>query len=301
MDGQQFDTAEWIHVTSFDFAQVPFELVYDHVMPDLDAKIAICQPALRGARSCAADCPDRTRSDRVCPLGFWGTSKIVERRQHSIGRLEATDSEQRTVSVRIGAVVAVAPQANADDATASQRIDQAVAGFLGDESSVLADGWTGLEEALATPRGLLCLVPHTLPAERKADYLGVKLQLGTEIRRLIALNRRYVNPDDREPGPVVLALGCDTASVHASFATFVSRLHSLGAEIVVSTISQIPGREVADFVERFMRHLADQLAAGDGRFGAALTATRRETLCGGDVLALALTATGDADVRIGTT
>ena len=46
-----------------------------------------------------------------------------------------------------------------------------------------------------------------------------------------------------------------------------------------------------------MTRLGDQLAARDGRFGAALTAARRETLCEGDVLALALTATGSGQAE----
>jgi hypothetical protein len=98
----------------------------------------------------------------------------------------------------------------------------------------------------------------------------------------------------------VLALGCDTASIDASFEDFVAQLHSVGAEIVVTAIAQIPGKEVADFVVRLMRLLAKQLAqTGQHRFGAVLTAARRETLCEGDLLALALKATGDGDVQIG--
>jgi hypothetical protein len=70
--------------------------------------------------------------------------------------------------------------------------------------------------------------------------------------------------------------------------------------VVVSAISQIPGKEVADFVERLMTSLDETLQQpGEHRFGAVMTAVRRETLRHGDVLALALTATGDGDVRIG--
>ena len=298
-NGQAFADAAWIHVMSFGVGDVPFELIYDHECPDLDTPTTVCARALAGEKSCAVDCPDRLRSDRVCPFGFWGTTKVIERRRHSAGRLDGSASEQRLVRARAGGVVGVAPQANADDPQAGTRIADAVAGFVDKGTSVVVDGWSSLEHALISQRSLLCLVTHTIPGADPGD-LDTQLQLGSELRRMVTLNARCINPDKRQPGPIVLALGCDTATIHASFASFVARLHALGAEIVVSAIAQIPGKEVANFIERLMTHFADELSkAGEHRFGAVLTATRRETLCEGDVLALAVTASGDGDVRIG--
>ncbi len=75
-----FDEVEWVHVSTFGAADLPVELVYTHPMPDSDEKVPVCPTALAGADRCAADCPDRNRSDVVCPFGFWATSKVVERR-----------------------------------------------------------------------------------------------------------------------------------------------------------------------------------------------------------------------------
>lgn len=298
-DGGFHDDADWIHITSFGVAAVPFELIYTHVMPDLDQTVRVCAPALGGQAACAADCADRARRDRVCPFGFWGTTKTIERRQHSPDRNDPTPSEQREVAVRTGGVVAVTPEANAEDATAADRIAAAVAGFVTAGSSVATPTWKDLQTAVASPRHVVCLVTHTVEPEDRTRTLDVKLQLGAEAIRLTSVDRTYINPTPLQPGPIVLALGCDTAIIHASFASFVARLHTLGAEIVVSAISQIPGKEVADFVERLM-HALDQVLAtpGEHRFGSVLTAARRQTLLTGDVLALALTATGDGDVRL---
>ena len=299
-DDDFFDDATWIHVTSFGGSTIPFELIYTHPMPDLSSTVEVCGPALADASTCAGDCAERTRTDRVCPFGFWGTSKIVERRQHTAHRADHTASEQRQVPVRTGGVVAVTDQANLDDPTAGSRIAAAITGFVAVGSGVTAANWTDLEQAVAETRNILCLVTHTIEPDDPEDDLAVELQLGGESRRLVAIDRRFFNPAARQPGPIVLALGCDTATIHASFATFVSRLHGFGAEVVVSAISQIPGKEVADFVERLMTSLDETLQQpGEHRFGAVMTAVRRETLRHGDVLALALTATGDGDVRIG--
>jgi hypothetical protein len=296
----RFADASWIHVTSFGMANIPFEIIYDHEFPDTDnKKVSICGRALAGKRSCAADCRDRSRDDRVCPFGFWGTSKIVERRVHSSDRRDVSVSDQRLVPVRKGGVVGVTQQANKLDKNASTRIADAVSGFVDAGTSTFVEGWSGLEKAVVTPRNLLCLVTHTIPGQHPGDF-ETKLELGVELRKLMLVGAKFINPGNRQPGPVVLALGCDTESIDASFATFVAQLHSVGAEIVVSAIAQIPGKEVADFVVRLMRILAEELAlTGQHRFGAVLTAARRETLCKGDLLALALTASGDGDVQIG--
>jgi hypothetical protein len=66
------DDDPWIHVVSFGDARVPFELIYTHRMPDRDDEVPVCDTALAGATDCTAGCPDRGRSDRVCPFGFWG-------------------------------------------------------------------------------------------------------------------------------------------------------------------------------------------------------------------------------------
>ena len=101
-----------------------------------------------------------------------------------------------------------------------------------------------------------------------------------------------MNPADLEPGPVVLAIGCDTAEPRGVVQpTTCGLLFGAGAELVVSAISPVPGKKVADFVVRFFAALPAYLATpGIHRFGEVLTAVRRRTVADGDVLGLALTA-----------
>jgi len=69
--------------------------------------------------------------------------------------------------------------------------------------------------------------------------------------------------------------------------------------VVLSALSPIPGKGVADFLERFMPLLKTSLAApGQHRFGSVMLAARRATIATGDLMALALSATGDADVEL---
>ncbi|HEY7627084.1 MAG TPA: hypothetical protein VH761_08445 [Ilumatobacteraceae bacterium] len=295
-----YDDVTWVHVSSFGGGHVPFELIYDHPMPD-SFDVPVCPSALAGAEECTKDCADRKRSDVVCPFGFWATSKVVERRLHTTNRRAAVVSDQRKVAVRQGAAVAVTPKADVDDHTASTRIGQAVSAFTAPGTCTITATWDELEQAVTNPCNLVVLVTHTIDPEDPEDDLTTQLELGQEAKFVRNIDKRYFNPTPNEPGPVVLALGCDTNEVQASYASLVQRLHSAGVEIVVSAISQIPGKEVADFVQRLTEVLAVLLADANGdpkRFGAVMTATRRTTLLRGDVLALALTASGDGDVQL---
>lgn len=295
-----YDDVSWVHVSSFGGGHVPFELIYDHPLPD-SFDVPVCPTALAGAEECTKDCADRSRSDVVCPFGFWATTKVVERRMHTTNRRAAVVSDQRKVAVRQGAAVAVTPKADVDDSTASTRIGQAVTAFSAPGTCSITATWEELEQAVANPCNLVVLVTHTIDPQDPEDDLTTQLELGQEAKFVRNIDKRYFNPTPNEPGPVVLALGCDTNEVQASYASLVQRLHSAGVEIVVSAISQIPGKEVADFVQRLVDVLAVLLAEANGdpkRFGAVMTAARRATLLRGDVLALALTASGDGDVQL---
>ncbi len=288
-----YDDAEWIHVSTFGGADLPVELVYTHLAPDA-ADVPVCPTALAGALECAADCPDRSRSDCVCPFGFWATSKVIERRAHTGGRTSPTAGAQRAVPILTVGAAGVSVKADEVDPTSSARILAAV------ESAVAAGGfhrvstWADLKPLAQLPAQLLVLITHTIPGDTP------QLQLGSDILGLRFIDTKHVNlGTPTVPGPVVLAIGCDTEALEAGFSDYPGRLIGAGAEIVVTAISPVPGKTVADFVVRFFEALPAYLATpGVHRFGEVLTAIRQRTIATGDVLALALTAAGDADVAL---
>ena len=294
------DDDPWIHIVSFGDALVPFELIYTHEMPDNDDEVPVCGPALAGAAECTAECADRTRSDVVCPFGFWATSKVVERRVHVDDRTRATAPLQRKVAVISGAVAGMSTKADEEDATASQRIVDAISAVVPKDRFRRVTTWKQLAEAVDVGRpGVIVLVTHTVKPPNDDDVLAVKFELGGDVHPAHRVDDTFVNPGLREPGPVVLALGCDTGDLDIGFADWVTTLHAAGAEVVVSTLSPVPGKEVALFIERMFSLLPKQFAsAPPHRFGAVLTAVRRATVATGDVLALSVTASGDGDVEL---
>jgi hypothetical protein len=146
---------------------------------------------------------------------------------------------------------------------------------------------------------VIVLVTHTVKPPKEGDALDTKFELGGDVRDGSRVDDRFVNPGLLEPGPVVLALGCDTGDLDIGFAGWVETLQVAGAEIVVSTLSPVPGKEVAMFVERMFTLLLKEFEnAPPHRFGSVLTAVRRATVATGDVLALSVTAYGDGDVEL---
>ncbi|MDO8361875.1 MAG: hypothetical protein Q7V88_03190 [Actinomycetota bacterium] len=291
-----YDDAEWVHITTFGPSHVPYELIYTHPMPNNRDGVPVCQPALDHADRCEASCADRSRADRVCPFGFWATSKVVERRPHVDGRTNVL-ADQVSVAVRTNAMVAVTKKADAKDPTTSARIRAAVGGFC--KAVSVATGWADVHAAAEAGPSLLVWVTHTIRPELDDDMLGADLELSGSTLPVINVAAEYVNPQGRTPGPVVLALGCSTEHLPASYSSYETQLFGAHAEVVVTALCEIPGSVVAGFVERLVEALAAVLANdGHHRFGQALTAARRATIRQGDLFALALTSAGDGDVQL---
>jgi hypothetical protein len=292
-----YDDADWVHITTFGPAHVPYELIYTHPQPANHTGVPICQPALDGAVGCSEGCADRDRADRVCPFGFWATSKVVERRPHVDGRSEVL-ADQVDVPVRSSAMVAVTKKADTVLAETSARIRKAVEGFSA--SVAVADSWDEVSEAADRGPTFVVWVTHTIDAEDPVEQaFGPYLELSGTTLAVIDVQAPYLNPDVRRPGPVVLALGCSTEDLAASFSSYETQLFSAHAEVVVTAICDIPGAAVASFVERLVVALGAVLdGAGQHRFGQAMTEARRATIRTGDLFALAVTSSGDGDVRL---
>lgn len=295
VDGTYHDEDNWIHVSSLTTGDVPLELVYSHPMPSNDDEVPVCAEALGGAESCERACGSRHDAGVVCPFGFWATSKILERRNHVAGRLLSLPSTARRLSPLRSSVVGWSDKANEGDGTASDRICIALEAAVA--TSAVATSWADLDNEAREHPALVVLVTHTV--EPQAGNDDIALELRGDLREIHRINETAVNPGRREPGPIVFALGCDTSSLEAGFSDLVLNFHAARAEIVVSALSPIPGKGVADFLERFLPALVTQLSDGQPhRFGAALLAARRATIARGDLMGLALRATGDADVEL---
>jgi hypothetical protein len=281
-------------------AYFPFEFAYDYDAPH-PPDVTLCAEGVRllaeGTRG--STCPATHDSSVVCPLGFWGLSKTIERRtyQHPgrgqprfLVRSRPASGRDR-ISLDAGSMFAAS---NRVDAFAPGSI-AAVAAALAATSaghSLRADSW---EEWIADIRArrpaLMVLLPHTV-YDDTSGFFG--LEIGEHDRCFAdQINTEFVHQGDQ---PVIVSLlGCETAVAGSiSFETLPARFVTAGAEIVLATITEVLGRHAAPIASRLVTILYEEVNAGARTIGDVMVILRRRLLAEGIVAVLAVTAFGDA-------
>jgi hypothetical protein len=289
------DTAEIIQLLDADPTQpLPIEVVYDRGGVTSEA-VPCAEWSNALATGSCANCPvpkGAFRSPHICPMGFWGLKKVIERQtgtgvQTPPGRLEPLTSVMFAASGNV---------LEGDYNTTRNVLKRAKFPKL----TVVTkwEKWTGLIKR-AKPT-LIVMLPHQdYDATLEMDYLeiGQNSQL-----RSGELTDEYIRAPDG-PFPVVLLLGCRTATASVSYQNFVSAFRSNGAPIVVGTLATVLGRDAAPIAQQFVNQLIG-LRAKDTepqriRFGETMRAVRRRMVGAQNVAALGLIAFGDSDWEVG--
>jgi hypothetical protein len=294
----------------------PLELLYDRRIADgLGApKVRLCKqaPAHAADGNCPGNCDGADTGAVVCPFGFWGVSKIIERhvggaapeRSGSYKLAIGPDVERHRLRL-VGGLAAAADRANDNDASAWS----AAAPRLG-ASFQLAQSWQELGEKASAlresgqPADILMLVTHT---NRTRE--GVELEIGDGDARAIDLSwdplvlrepEAFKGAAAGRPNPVVMVLGCSTAGKGSDIYGAPTRFLSEGAPAVVASITTVLGRHIVPVGVRLLEELR-RLAGAGGRgslLGEAMLAARRTCLLEGNAAVLALVSFGDTDWQL---
>jgi hypothetical protein len=167
-------------------------------------------------------------------------------------------------------------------------------------SATLARHWDEWHDAVKRHPRLLIALPHH-DEEPLEDFLEIGDEsLGRDLARLGRGQIRpdYVNPDGREPGPILLLLGCRTgAESELGYVQLVREFQKLKTAIVLGTLAQILGRHAAPLARELVTQLLD-VNDPDADFGTLMRRVRRRMLARGYLLALCLVALGDAEWRL---
>ncbi|MGF1618031.1 MAG: hypothetical protein ACFCU2_09550 [Acidimicrobiia bacterium] len=280
-------------------AYLPLELAYEFLPPHVDA--AICPRASDTLRAIdlLAPCPGSHYESVVCPIGFWGISKVIERHAYQSrddlpsGFLaQAQPIAGRDRIALNGLLLGASHRIDAYNPNTSDRLRHQLS-EAGEAKFV--DTWTAWDAAVAAAKpSLLVLLPHTV----YSDELALPgLEIGESDRRWVsAFGEARMTPGTPT---IVLLLGCETAVAGAvSYERFPGNLRKAGASIVVATLTDVLGRQAAPLAERLVDLLIDS-AAGPTRLGEAVTRLRRQLLSEGMPMVLALAVFGDADWLVG--
>lgn len=282
---------------------VPLEFVYDRGYPVSAATLCAegVQALLAGDSGCpacrlpAAD-DQRANAPIVCPFGFWSLRKIIERvGSGEAAQLSAPTARRRQLPVIDAVAFASSHLVPQDERDATRRALEHSVGRL-----YPAEDWLQWRDALRHQPPLLVVIPHH-GIQAALDYLEIgDEQLPEDLGKLshAQIDRQYVNPEGRDPGPIVLLLGCQTAAVtETGYVGISRRIQQQRAAIVLGTLAQILGRHAAPLARELVTQLAS-IDDGESDFGAIMRRVRRNMLARGYLMALCLVALGDAEWRL---
>lgn len=289
---------------------VPFEFIYQYPPPDDEGSVRFCPDALEAlkAGACPGHCDGQQEPGRhVCPMGFWGLRKVIERHIYSpavSGRPDGAElivqAEPAGDRVRLQldqpALVAYSKEVKHGEVSPVIAI---LAAHLNGRVQEVKD-W---DEWKATVTGsrptLLVAFPHNT-----GDKQDIALEIGGKAFKTLRLPREYVHVDG--PYPLVMLLGCDVASTAQQYANHIRYFRQAGAAVVISTIATVFGPHAVKVGEKLIEGLLSISGQADDAPGAntetclgeALRAAKRQALLDSLPMALCVVAFGDADWRL---
>jgi len=276
---------------------VPFEFIYDRPAPRKRAKLCPdWKEALKtgGCGSCSVGDP----RDTICPLGFWGLSKVIERHDvtpqmagNRTGHFLQSEPTTDRMTLNLSGPCLFA----ASKEVTSKEADE-VTGYLRNVfgvDPVKAGNWDEWEEQVEKNKpNLIIALPHT-------EGRGVKasLEIGDDTLEYVRIEETYIRPDDQDEFPLVALLGCDTSGSAIEYGNYVRQFRLYGAGVVIGTIATVFGGHAATVAKMLIRELKlddDK----NRRLGEVMRSVKRHALLNGHVMALCLVAFGDADWKL---
>lgn len=284
-------------------AFIPLELFYDYLAPDADAKLCAKFVAPGFPVSTCTGCQDRGETHIVCPVGFWGISKVIERRPKAAGLIEdwaqfciSEPSHEKGKLPRLDQIAyGISQKVTSDDQTAIAALISAT-----DAQANRATCWKSWKTIiLENAPTMLVVAGHTQLQNSIAE-----LEIEGALLSMSQIEQTYVVRPKGDP-PVVLLLGCEMHVTAASISAISGRFKSKGAAVVVATLSKIRGNQVPACIAHITRAFHDASAAstkdkarGHSTVGFALLRAKQTLLANGNSIAMSLTAVGDAEWRL---
>lgn len=283
-------------------AYFPLELAYDFPAPLETAGLCPRASDVLAGTDPMAPCDGEHDETVVCPLGFWGLSRVIERHAHQKGE-EVTGRFVLQSSPMIGRDVLTPGDVLF---AASDRVDGFAPGTIAEVADTLsrlsyghatqAKKWDEWISDVALRPALMVLLPHTV----YSDTLRLPgLEIGTADRRWSShIDQRFVPPEDR---PVIaMLLGCETAVAgDVGYEAFPGAFRRAGVEVVIGTLTEILGRHAAPLATSLAEQIFDAWRTEPTPFGESMVGVRRKALSDGLIAALAVVAFGDADWLLG--
>jgi hypothetical protein len=282
---------------------VPLEFVYDYPPPKEGAPV--CKNARQALKTghCPGSCkPQKSPAPHVCPLGFWGLSRVIERHQ-----IEQADDElaQAAAVVRSEPIEGrdILPLQGASLFAASKQVPAAARGELEKAIKAIWAGevvavkkWEQWVTAVHEKRPVMLLaLPHTA-----GSGAHISLEISGKTLKSAFIDESYVKAGPSDNGPLVILFGCDTANVAdtEAYTHHVTVFRQADAALVLGTVGTVLGEDAAKVAAKIVEQLVATSKNSTERFGEVLRQVKRDAVGDSLMLAMCLVAFGDADWRL---
>ena len=281
-------------------AVVPLEFMYDFNAPDPGATVCPQHREALAKGRCPEHCA-RTSMPRahVCPMGFWGLKKVIERHIFDpkaaasagapmVVQVEAIEGRDR-LDLSAGALVA-----HSQEVKTAEVVDlvKALGATLSSNVPIVKDWDDWMATVKNNHPALLVAFPHN---EGKEE--DVLLEIGGKKLYTLDLSSDYVHATGGSP-PLVFLLGCDVAGTAQDFSSHIRFFRQAGAAVVVSTIATVFGTHAVRVGQAIVARLIQTAEPDKIRIGEAIRDAKRAALLDSVPMALCVVAFGDADWRL---
>lgn len=288
-------------VTATPDAIVPLEFAYEYGYPDDDAELCDGAEEALAKRACPASCKlKQNPSGHVCPMGFWGLNRVIERHAHdpSIGKEAIIKGEREAPSKGRIALrgISLLAASNQVSAASVEALSKRLAELSGVEVAQVSDWKQWLLTAKKRPN-LFVVLPHT-----HGTGATIKLEIGGTSLASGALNTEYIYPTGSTGSqPIVLLLGCNTAGVadKNSYARHITAFRRANSAIVLATTAEVVwGDDIAEVAGILVDRLHAVAKDSSEHFGDILRDAKCDAVLQSQLVAICLAGVGDADWRI---
>lgn len=290
--------ADYIQIVSTKIdSVVPLEFLYEYTVPEDGAKVCRGWRKAVADGRCGEDCKRET-GKIVCPMGFWGVSKVIERHAVTPGLKKdgnelyiQSEPDRKSSALYLGgsSVLGASKRVEAPDLAQLAKILAKCSGA----PPRIAKDWTEWAEIVTTHRpALLVALPHT-----DGRRTNVTVEIGSKAVKTNTLREAHVfplPPKDGQQAPLVALLGCDVAGTADDYGNHVLVFRDLGAAIVIGTIATVFGGHAAKVAGKLVEGMLGKNEK-PVRLGELIRDVRRAALLDNLLMPLCLVAYGDAD------
>lgn len=286
----------------------PLEFVYSFSPPNEGA--ALCPNAAKALKkgACMNCFPNKKEMQaHVCPLGFWGLNRVIERHQYQPNLAAGTTgytvknepvTGRKPLKLLNRTLHAESAKVDVSSAGMIQKIEEAITAASAVKPKKASDWNKWVEAVEKTDPDSLVLVVHL---EDKRDTAGTDaLEIGDQQFLLINhFDEDYINKRSATHTPFLVLIGCQTSDMQLQGFDAGSLAASYGAAIVLSNFTRIQGKHAGEIVIRLMKLLKANTGK-DISFGEIMLQLKQQLLADGILVVLTLLAYGDADWKIKT-